>query len=49
MTELKGAQSLPKRHHYIPQFYLKGFSSDGKHLFVLDKKHLNKKDSDIRQ
>jgi len=29
--------TLPKKHHYIPQFYLKGFSSDGEHLFVLDK------------
>ncbi len=30
-------QSIPKKHHYIPQFYLKGFSMDKKHLFVLDK------------
>ena len=30
-------QNLPKRHHYIPQFYLKGFSTDKKHLYVLDK------------
>lgn len=37
MTDFKRAQSLSKRHHYIPQFYLKGFSSDEKHLFVLDK------------
>jgi len=37
MSELNGIPGLPKRHHYIPQFYLKGFSSDGKHLFVLDK------------
>lgn len=30
-------QNLPKKHHYIPQFYLKKFSNDGEHLFVLDK------------
>ena len=30
-------QNLPKRHHYIPQFYLQGFSTDKKHLYVLDK------------
>lgn len=30
-------KNLPKRHHYIPQFYLKGFSTDKEHLFVLDK------------
>lgn len=40
MAEIKGTQVLPKRHHYIPQFYLKGFSSDGEHLFVLDKQTL---------
>jgi len=37
MSELQRTQGLPKRHHYIPQFYLKGFSSDEEHLFVLDK------------
>lgn len=30
-------QNIPKRHHYIPQFYLKGFSTDKEHLYVLDK------------
>lgn len=30
-------QNIPKRHHYIPQFYLKGFSTDKAHLYVLDK------------
>lgn len=30
-------QNIPKRHHYIPQFYLKGFSLDRNSLFVLDK------------
>lgn len=40
MAEINRTQGLPKRHHYIPQFYLKGFSSDGEHLFVLDKQAL---------
>lgn len=31
-------KKLPKNHHYIPQFYLRGFSLDGKHLHILDKK-----------
>lgn len=26
----------PKRHHYLPEFYLRGFSRDGKRLFVYD-------------
>jgi len=29
---------LPKRHHYLPQFYLKGFSQDNSHLYIFDKK-----------
>lgn len=39
-------QSLPKKHHYIPQFYLRGFSTDKEHLYVLDK--LAQKDSKFR-
>ncbi len=34
---------LPKRHHYIPQFYLKGFSIDEKRLHLFDKKDKDKK------
>src|SRR4030067_1134734 len=30
-------QPDPKRHHYIPQFFLKGFSEDGKKLWVFDR------------
>lgn len=30
-------QNQPKRHHYIPQFFLKGFSSDGETLHVFDR------------
>lgn len=30
-------QKLPKRHHYLPQFYLKGFSQDKSRLFLYDK------------
>ena len=26
-----------KNQHYVPQFYLKGFSADGKNIFVFDK------------
>lgn len=29
---------LPKKHHYLPQFYLKLFSQDRHHLHVYDKK-----------
>jgi len=29
---------LPKKHHYLPQFYLKGFSQDVSHLHIFDKK-----------
>jgi len=32
---------LPSRHHYIPQFYLKGFSQDSQHLHIFDKKSEN--------
>lgn len=28
---------LPVKHHYIPQFYLRGFSQDGEHLHLFDK------------
>lgn len=31
-------ENLPKKHHYIPQFYLKGFSQDKSRLHVFDKK-----------
>ncbi len=31
-------QKLPVKHHYIPQFYLKGFSQDQEHLHIFDKK-----------
>lgn len=30
-------QKLPVKHHYIPQFYLKGFSQDQEHLHIFDK------------
>lgn len=30
-------QNLPKRNHYVPQFYLRGFSLDGENVFRLDK------------
>jgi hypothetical protein len=26
-----------KRHHYVPQFFLKGFSSDGENLWLFDR------------
>lgn len=32
---------LPKKHHYLPQFYLKGFSQDASHLHIFDKKVKN--------
>lgn len=39
-------QNIPKKHHYIPQFYLKGFSIDRDHLYILDK--LAEEDKRIR-
>lgn len=38
--ELKDQKSPPftKRQHYLPQFYLKGFSQDGEHVYIYDKK-----------
>ena len=33
----KRPMTKPKRHHYLPQFYLKGFSQDGK-LWTYDRK-----------
>ncbi len=35
---MKTIPKLPERHHYIPQFYLRGFSLDNKKLHILDKK-----------
>lgn len=35
---------LPKKHHYIPQFYMKGFSQDSNNLWVYDKKSKNPND-----
>lgn len=37
-------QKIPKKHHYIPQFYLKGFSLDNNNLWVYDKQISNPKD-----
>ncbi|MFA7676487.1 MAG: DUF4238 domain-containing protein [Candidatus Shapirobacteria bacterium] len=37
MTESK----LPKKHHYVPQFYLKGFSMDKNNLWVCNKTSSN--------
>ena len=34
-------QKLPKKHHYLPQFYLKLFSQDQFHLHVYDKKAIS--------
>ncbi len=34
---------LPIRHHYLPQFYLKGFSTDKSRLHVFDKKATDEK------
>ena len=31
-------QNLPKRNHYAPKSYLRGFSLDGENVFRLDKK-----------
>lgn len=37
-SKMENNQKLPIKHHYIPQFYLKGFSQDQEHLHVFDKK-----------
>lgn len=29
--------AAPRKHHYLPQFYLKRFSSNGKHLYQIEK------------
>ena len=34
---------LPTKHHYLPQFYLKGFSPDKTKLYVFDKKATDEK------
>lgn len=34
---------LPAKHHYLPQFYLKGFSQDNNKLYVFDKKTTDEK------
>jgi Protein of unknown function (DUF4238) len=31
-----GKESTPRRHHYIPQFYLRGFGDDKGHVRVVD-------------
>lgn len=31
------AQSPPRKHHYLPQFYLRGFSRDGRTLYQIQK------------
>lgn len=36
---------LPKRNHYIPQFYLRGFSQDNTRLYVFDKRAINQNSS----
>lgn len=36
-------QKLPKKQHYIPQFYLKGFSHDKNNLWMFDKKLVTQK------
>jgi hypothetical protein len=28
---------MPQRQHYVPQFYLKRFAFDGKHVYTYDK------------
>lgn len=30
--------SPPRKHHYLPRFYLRGFSHDSKHIFQVDKR-----------
>lgn len=34
---------LPVRHHYLPQFYLKGFSTNKSRLYIFDKKAIDEK------
>lgn len=29
--------NIPKKHHYLPEFYLKGFANDANRLFIYDK------------
>lgn len=38
MTQTNKLNKLPSKHHYVPQFYLKGFSQDKSKIHVFDKK-----------
>lgn len=38
MEEFKTAQSESKKHHYVPAFYLKGFTDSDGQFYVYDKK-----------
>ncbi len=38
---MRAMKAMPRKHHYVPQFYLQGFTVDGKgdgQLWVLDQK-----------
>ena len=38
---MRPMKAMPRKHHYVPQFYLRGFTVDGKRdgqLWILDKK-----------
>src|SRR6058998_3328586 len=34
--------SEPRKHHYLPQFYLRGFSANGKSILQIEKQTLRK-------
>lgn len=42
-------QTEPKRHHYIPQFFLKGFSADEKKVWVFDRYKKEYRQESIRK
>ncbi|HAS6231198.1 TPA: DUF4238 domain-containing protein [Vibrio vulnificus] len=32
-------KQVSKKHHFIPQFYIKGFSDDNSDVFIFDKEY----------
>jgi hypothetical protein len=33
----EAAKAAPRKHHFVPQFYLRGFTGDNDQLFVVDR------------
>lgn len=46
MTKKK---NIAKRQHYVPEFYIKGFSDNGKNIFVFDKERWKIYEKNVRE